>query len=107
MLGLVRRGCVLTVLLAGCGRTQLAVCQPIGAADPPDPAAAGAVVQHVEVETIQDVDLLVMVDNSSSMREEQANLTGNLPQMVQELTEGERKARSLHVGVISSDMGNG
>jgi hypothetical protein len=72
----------------------------------PDPSAGAGTA---------DVDLLFMVDNSNSMREEQANLTANFDGIVRPLVDppdddgdGEADwtaASSLHVGVISSDMG--
>lgn len=63
-----------------------------------------------------DVDMLFMIDNSGSMREEQENLIRELPRMVQALTTGDRDddgtvdfapIRSLHMGFITSDMGSG
>jgi hypothetical protein len=61
------------------------------------------------------VDLLVLVDNSNSMREEQANLTANFADLVGALAsppdgDGDgawdwAPANDIHVGVISSDMG--
>jgi len=61
------------------------------------------------------VDILMMVDNSASMAEEQANLTGSLNELLEALTEppdldgdGEldyRFVTDLHLGVVSSDMG--
>ena len=63
------------------------------------------------------VDLLVMVDNSSSMAQEQSNLTQNFQILLDELTaprdtDGDQAparplVSDLHVGVISSDMGTG
>jgi len=64
---------------------------------------------------IDSADLLFMVDDSNSMREEQANLTANFPSLLEALTvppdaNGDGSpdwtaVGSLHVGVISSDMG--
>ena len=63
------------------------------------------------------VDILMMVDNSPSMAEEQSNLTGSLRQLLEALTDppdedqdGQldyRFVTDLHLGVISSDMGSG
>ena len=59
-----------------------------------------------------DVDLLFMIDNSGSMREEQENLIRELPRMVRVLTTGDREGdgtqdfapvRSLHVGFVTSE----
>ncbi len=62
-----------------------------------------------------DLDLLVLVDNSNSMREEQTNLTANFGALVRALVDPPDEdgngvpdwnaVESLHVGVISSDMG--
>jgi len=65
---------------------------------------------------IDKVDLLFMVDNSGSMSEEQASLGAELPRLVRVLTTGDRTGdgltpddfppvRSLHLGVVTSDMG--
>jgi hypothetical protein len=63
---------------------------------------------------IRDVDVLFIVDNSGSMREEQVSLRRELPKLVRALTTGDRDGdgvsdgpavRSLHLGVVSSDMG--
>ncbi len=62
-----------------------------------------------------DVDLLFLVDNSNSMREEQANLTANFADLIGALVippdqdaDGAtdwNAVRTLHIGVISTDMG--
>jgi len=64
-----------------------------------------------------DIDLLVMVDNSNSMREEQASTTSNFQDLIGALVsppdeDGDgapdwNAASSMHIGVISSDMGTG
>jgi hypothetical protein len=63
-----------------------------------------------------DVDLLFLIDSSGSMREEQANLILELPEIVRTLSTGDRNddgivdftpARSLHIGFVTSDMGSG
>lgn len=63
-----------------------------------------------------DVDLLFLIDNSGSMREEQENLIRELPAIVLTLSTGDRNgdgvaeftpARSLHIGFVTSDMGSG
>ena len=67
--------------------------------------------------TSDAVDLLVMVDNSNSMAQEQANLTQNFQILIETLTDppdsnGDGQPDSppvtdLHVGVVDSDMGTG
>ncbi|MFO0686593.1 MAG: hypothetical protein U0234_31320 [Sandaracinus sp.] len=63
-----------------------------------------------------EVDLLLMIDNSNSMTEEQQSVVIEIPRVVQVLTSGDRDgdgtqdfvpARSLHIGIVDSDMGLG
>ncbi len=62
------------------------------------------------------LDLLLMIDNSNSMAEEHANLLAELPRLFQVLASGDRDGDgavdmgpvgSIHVGVVTSDMGAG
>jgi len=64
----------------------------------------------------ESVDLLIMVDNSNSMSEEQASLAVALPNLVRALASGDvdldgdqdfAPVGSLHLGVVTSDMGTG
>ena len=100
---------------------------PVPALDAPTPppdAGADAPVEpdafspdaFVPRTTAEDVDLLLLVDNSNSMSEEQANLVALLPALVDTLATGDRDGdgtrdftpvRSLHVGVVTSDLGAG
>jgi hypothetical protein len=63
---------------------------------------------------IENVDVLFIVDDSGSMTEEQAALREQLPRLVEGLALGDRDGdgmsdgpgiTSLHLGVVSSDMG--
>ena len=62
-----------------------------------------------------NVDLLLVIDNSSGMREEQASLAAELPRLFTALSTGLNPqtgqafppVQSLRVGVISSDLGTG
>jgi len=65
---------------------------------------------------VDEVDLLLMVDNSNSMSEEQTSLAVQFPRLVRVLATGDLDGdgvedfvpvRSLQVGVVSSDMGTG
>ena len=66
---------------------------------------------------VSKVDILVVVDNSGSMAEEQAMLRDAFPNLISSILDppvdpasGERKyvpVRDLHIGVISTDMGVG
>jgi hypothetical protein len=58
------------------------------------------------------VDVLFVVDNSGSMRQEQSALRAQFPRLVDTLTTGRTSAgatfkpvRNLHLGVVSTDMG--
>jgi hypothetical protein len=63
--------------------------------------------QYYEVNPIRDVDVLFMVDNSPSMKEEQDNLGRNFPAFIDELRKIPGGLPNVHIGVISSDLGAG
>ncbi len=71
---------------------------------------------QVPTPDVDEVDLLLVIDNSESMVEEQAALVAELPRVVQALASGDRDADgvrdfdpvlSLHVGLVTTDMGAG
>ena len=79
---------------------------------PLNPCLVSGVVAEITVDNVEKVDLLFMVDNSKSMREEQASLREQFPKLIEVLTTGMRPngtmfppAKDLHLGVVSSDMG--
>jgi hypothetical protein len=79
---------------------------------PLNPCLVSGVVADIKVDNIDKVDILFMVDNSKSMREEQASLRREFPKLITTLTTGMRPdgskfspAKDLHLGVVSSDMG--
>jgi hypothetical protein len=89
-------------------------------AAPSDPLASCAMgtaeCRDVHSASVDEVDLLLLVDNSGSMTEEQQSLVTELPRLIAILSTGDRNgdglqdfqpARSLHVGIVSSDMGTG
>ena len=68
------------------------------------------------VELTGEVDLLIMMDNSGSMSQEQEALAREIPNLVRGLATGDVDGDgtvdiplvvSLHVGVVTSDMGTG
>jgi hypothetical protein len=61
--------------------------------------------QLFPIETTKKIDLLFVVDNSRSMREEQASLNLNFPRFMQEIEAGGMP--DLQIAVISTDMGAG
>jgi len=57
--------------------------------------------------TNRNVDLLFLIDNSSSMRLSQDNLRRNFPVLMQQLQDLPGGLPNIHVAVVSSDMGAG
>lgn len=102
-------------ILAGCLQKDLA---------PLIPCTVSGVVQEVRVENVDKVDLLMVVDNSMSMAQEQAKLRDQLPRLVQVLASGDKEAgqmagteglgvqdfppvKDLRIGVLTTDLGVG
>ncbi len=94
--------------LLGCPNEELA---PVG------PCTVSGVFDTITQNANDEVDLLFMVDNSGSMKEEQVNLAEQLPKLVSILASGKitnaagevirefPPVKSLHLGVTTSDMG--
>ena len=57
---------------------------------PLNPCLVSGVVAEIAVTNIDKIDLLFMVDNSGSMREEQAALQTQFPNLIRVLTTGDR-----------------
>lgn len=83
---------------------------------PLNPCTISGVKEVVKVSNVDNVDLLFVIDNSTSMQQEQMQLRSELPKLVEVLTSGDRDGdgsqdfppvKSLHVGVVTSDMGVG
>jgi hypothetical protein len=83
-----------------------------------NPCTINGVVQSVPVNPQRALDLLILIDDSPSMREEQAKLAEQVPRLVRLLlsggvdTDGVSKpvgdfpaVESLHVGIITPDLG--
>ncbi|MFI5308970.1 MAG: hypothetical protein ACHQ53_16550, partial [Polyangiales bacterium] len=71
-------------------------------------------VEQVKLMPPMQVDLLFVVDNSDSMKEEQSALRSAFPRLMNALTSGDRdgdgvqdfpKVKDMHIGVVSTDMG--
>ncbi|MFI5298653.1 MAG: hypothetical protein ACHREM_11185, partial [Polyangiales bacterium] len=79
-----------------------------------DPHSTGVVVTPLQVTAPDKVDLLLMIDNSSSMADKQSELTRRVPALIQLLTNpptptGGKTPKSvadIHVGVITSSLGS-
>ena len=82
-----------------------------------NPCTINGVVQNVPVNPQRAVDLLILIDDSPSMRQEQAKLAEQVPRLVNLLLTGGVDSdgstpvgdfpavQSLHVGVITPDLG--
>lgn len=82
---------------------------------PVNPCTRSNVGDIIQTNSVDEVDLLFMIDNSNSMREEQEALAREIPNLVRALATGDRDlngvpdfspVRSLHIGIVSSDMGS-
>jgi hypothetical protein len=83
---------------------------------PLNPCLVAGVSNAVAVKTINKVDLLFVIDDSQSMKEEQEALARELPRLIETLTTGDRgldgtidfqPAKDLRLGVVSTDLGIG
>jgi len=72
---------------------------------PPDPDPIERTSHYLA--SNRNVDLLFLVDDSSSMRLSQSNLLRNFPVLMQALKNQPNGLPNVHIGVISSDMGAG
>lgn len=100
-----RVACVVaTTWVVGCGTTHV------------DLLDAPSLPDAYRAPPVSEVDLLLLVDDSSSMNEEQNLLLRELPAIVRALASGDldgdgradvRSVTSLHMGVITPDLGAG
>ena len=74
----------------------------------------GGPCQYIDTRVVDRLDLLLVIDNSESMAEEQARLVEQLPNLMAALTNGKRSpddsrpfppAKDVHIGIVSTDMG--
>ena len=81
-----------------------------------NPCTINGVVQNVPVNPQRALDLLIVIDDSASMRDEQAKLAEQVPRLVSLLLTGGQAdpgavgefpaIESLHVGIITPDLGH-
>src|SRR4051812_30734168 len=79
---------------------------------PLNPCLVSGVTRKVAVTNVDFVDLLFVVDNSGSMRQEQGSLREQFPKLITTLATGKKSngdtfppVKDMHLGVVSSDMG--
>ncbi len=69
------------------------------------PAQGRVEFKDIPVKINRNVDILFVVDDSPSMADKQANLAANFPNFTDELSKIEGGLPSVHIGVVTSDMG--
>lgn len=88
----------LAVTLAGCPDREVAKV---------DPRQNREQEKEVPVQINRDIDILFVIDNSNSMREEQASLVANFDNFINVLNNIEGGLPNVHIGVISTNIGAG
>jgi hypothetical protein len=74
---------------------------------PPNPIRSRT-ESRVTLSGVQKLDIVFMIDDSDSMKEEQGNLIRNFPLFMKALREATSDSPlDVHIGVISSDLGAG
>ncbi len=120
--GMTTRTLLFSLLCLSCTSDKTVVVidgDPIDA-DGGRPELDGATDDDGGTPAVTEVDLLLVIDNSGSMAEEQASLADELPIFIRSLADGEIRdpdtgalvesfppVTSLRVGVVSTDMGTG
>jgi len=64
-------------------------------------------VKDIPLQLNRNLDLLFVVDNSGSMKEEQTGLTTNFPKFIDVLSQIQGGLPDVHIGVISTNVGAG
>ncbi|HTJ42626.1 MAG TPA: hypothetical protein VL463_11060 [Kofleriaceae bacterium] len=89
---------LVTSLLAGCPDRGISEVVP---------NQDKAEVKDIPLQLNRNLDLLFVIDNSGSMKEEQTGLAANFPKFVQVLQQVQGGLPDVHMGVVSSNMGAG
>jgi hypothetical protein len=72
-----------------------------------DPNQSKEQQAYIPVNVNRNIDILFVVDDSGSMRQEQESLARNFPEFVRVLKSIEGGLPNIHMGVISSNVGTG
>jgi hypothetical protein len=70
-----------------------------------DMDSAGQLGVEITVTGKRDADILFVIDNSDSMREEQVNIAANFPRFIERLDAIQGGRPNIHIGVVSSNVG--
>ena len=93
-------------LLVGTLAATLAAC-PDREVARVDPRQNREQEKEIPVQINRNIDILFVIDNSGSMREEQASLTANFNRFINVLNGIEGGLPNVHIGVVSTDLGAG
>ncbi|MCP4446150.1 MAG: VWA domain-containing protein [Myxococcales bacterium] len=88
----------LAVTLAGCPDREVAKV---------DPRQNREQKKEVPVQTNRNIDILFVIDNSGSMKEEQASLVTNFQNFINVLDGIDGGLPDVHIGVVSTNVGAG
>src|SRR5688572_8740492 len=72
-----------------------------------DPSPAIEYEQRINVNVNREIDILFVIDNSDSMKEEQDSLAANFPRFIDVLSGIQGGLPDVHIAVVSSDLGIG
>lgn len=86
------------LLLAGCPDRQIAIVEP-------DQVKVES--KDIPVNPNRKLDILFLIDKSPTMEDEQTALAANFPRFIESLSQVEGGLPSIHIGVISQDIGAG
>jgi hypothetical protein len=89
---------VSVALAAGCADREVAKVDPQGPKEQ---------FKDIPVQLNRDIDILFVIDDSGSMKEEQVSLAANFSGFIEVLEDIEGGLPNVHIGVVSTDVGTG
>jgi hypothetical protein len=84
------------LLLAGCPQREVSRVSTVQSKEQE---------KTIPVEITRDIDILFVIDNSGSMKDEQDSLIANFPNFIGFLQTIEGGLPNVHIGIVSTDMG--
>jgi hypothetical protein len=90
-------GLAAVAFLAGC---------PDRTISPVDPVQGRVEAKDIPVKINRNVDILFVIDDSPSMADKQKNLAENFPKFINVLKSIQGGLPSVHIGVVTSDLGS-
>ncbi len=70
-----------------------------------DPVPSPDIDKTIPVDNNRNIDILFVIDNSGSMREEQTSLTANFGNFIEVLEDVQGGLPNVHIGVVSTNTG--